>query len=507
MGKRLFINLLIFINLAMYLIIAGLWVILIDQLMFCSIVTLFNMAMSCLIIIWDKERFAFLYQSEQFKKLSIHTINAVLVFFIVGLLNYLAFKNPIQWDFTSRRSNSLTVQTEQVLASLDKKVRFTVFARKIDFGSFHQLLELFKFRKTDIEISFVDIELSPHLVQKYNITRANSILVEYGEKNLVVDEVDELHLVNALVRLSKRNDPLIGIVSGHSEISWDEDGKDGMSFLKRQLQNNNYIIRDIKLGQISKLPEELSALVIWGPKEGFFDLELKMIKEYIERGGKVLIGIDPQLNQDKLAELRKLLENYGIKVRNNLVIDRLKSINGSNGTVPLVEKLNLDHPVTKGIENVFFPLVSSIEINQDQEGIDVLAETTPFPASWADANPSELLKGQITFNEGKDLRGPVGLAASVDLKEKGSRLIVFGTSNFVLNSYNRFAKNFNLFLNSLAWLVGADELISFNIPSLKDEPVFISGTKVNSIFYFSVVFAPLILFFLAIYFYRRRSLL
>ncbi|GAB4022037.1 MAG: Gldg family protein [Bdellovibrio sp.] len=505
MSKKFFVNLLLLINILLYIVLVGIWVILTDQILFNISVTVVNLCLSCLVIVMDKDRFSFIYKSEQFKKLSIHSINAILVFFILGLLNYMAFKHPLQWDLTQRKSNSLTIQTQQVLESIEQEIRFTVFARKSDFAAFRQLLELFKFKKANIEIQFVDIEVSPHLVQKFNITRPNSIAVEIGEKNIVVEEVDELHLVNALVRLGKREDPLVGIVTGHGEISWSDEGKDGLSFLKRQIQNNSYLIREISLNQISELPQGLSALIIWGPKEGFFDSELNLIKKFVNNGGKLLVALDPQIKSDKIENLRKLIKEFGIKINNDLVIDRLKNVNGSQGTVPLVEKLNIDHPVTKGISGVFFPLTSSLEPSNENVTAEVLAESMPFPASWADKNPAELLKGQVSFDEKNDTKGPLGLMMALENKMNKSRIVAFGTSNFVLNSYNRFSKNFNLFLNSLAWLVGAEELITFNLPSLRDEPVFLSGTSVNTIFYFSVVLVPILLLIVSIQFYRRRS--
>ncbi|PIP95384.1 MAG: hypothetical protein COW00_12835 [Bdellovibrio sp. CG12_big_fil_rev_8_21_14_0_65_39_13] len=505
MNKKFFINLCLVVNVVLYFVAIGLWISIPDELTICGSITIFNLSLSVFVFLLDKPRFSFLYQSEQFKRFLVHAINGLLVFFILGLINYVSFKHPIQWDFTSRKSNTLTQQTAQVLKSIDEEVTFIVFSRKADFGSFRQLLELFKFQKSNVQIDFVDIELMPHLVQKYNVTKNNSVVVEYKGKNLIVEDVDELHLVNAMVRLSKREDPLIGVVTGHGEISWQEQSKDGLSALKVLLTNSNYLIQEIALSQVNEISSAVSVVVIWGPKEGFFDSEIKVLRDYLKNGGKLLVALDPQINGDKLGALRKLITEYDISISNDLVLDRLKHVNQSNGTVPIVEKLNPDHPVTKGIEGVFFPLSSSVMIVDNSEKAEVLAETTPFPASWADKNPKELLTGKMSYDDKVDTQGPIGLMAISSDKDTKAKVVAFGTSNFILNSYARFSKNFNLVLNSVAWLAGADELISFNIPTLRDEPVFISGPLIGTIFYFSVVFSPLILVIISIAFYRRRS--
>lgn len=505
MNKKNLINLALVINIILYFVVIGVWISIPDELTVCATITIFNLALSALVIVMDKSRFAFLYKSEQFKRFSLHAINALLVFFILGLVNYVGFKHPVQWDFTSRGSNTLTMQTDQVLKSIQEDVKFIVFARKSDFGSFRQLLELFRFKKSNVHIDFVDIELMPHLVQKYNVTKNNSVVVEYEGKNLVVEDVDELHLVNALTRLSKREDPIIGIVTGHEEISWQEQSKDGMSGLNTLLKNSNYIVQEIALSQTDEISQAVSVVVIWGPKEGFFDSEIGVLRKYLNKGGHLLIALDPQINGDKVTLLRKLVAEYGIKISNDLVLDRLKHVNQSNGTVPIVEKMNADHPITKGIEGVFFPLTSSVMLVEGTQKAEILAATTPFPASWADNNPKELLTGKMSYDDKIDTQGPIGLMAISTDPESKAKVVAFGTSNFVLNSYARFSKNFNLVLNSVAWLAGADELIAFNIPTLRDEPVFISGPLVGTIFYFSVVFSPLVLVIISIVFYRRRS--
>jgi hypothetical protein len=61
-----------------------------------------------------------------------------------------------------------------------------------------------------------------------------------------------------------------------------------------------------------------------------------------------------------------------------------------------------------------------------------------------------------------------------------------------------------LFLNALSWLVDEDRLISFNLPIVQSEPIFISQQQMGIVFYFSVLFSPLILIGASIYMYRRR---
>jgi hypothetical protein len=80
----------------------------------------------------------------------------------------------------------------------------------------------------------------------------------------------------------------------------------------------------------------------------------------------------------------------------------------------------------------------------------------------------------------------------------------FGNSTFVLNAYQKFGANYAMFINTLSWLIDEDRLISFDLPVIQNEPMFISPQQMGIIFYFSVLFSPLVLFGVSIYMYRRK---
>ena len=126
--------------------------------------------------------------------------------------------------------------------------------------------------------------------------------------------------------------------------------------------------------------------MIWGPKHAFRADEVRRIDEWVKSGGNLIIAFDPDLNGEKFPLLKGLLQKRGIHVNNDLVVDRLKHINGSNGTVPMVDVFKSESPIVKEFRGpVFFPLVSSIsKITGEIEGqFTPIVSSMPFPASWA----------------------------------------------------------------------------------------------------------------------------
>ena len=110
---------------------------------------------------------------------------------------------------------------------------------------------------------------------------------------------------------------------------------------------------------------------------------------------------------------------------------------------------------------------------------------------------------KMVFNEGEDHKGPLGYLAAYEKENK--KMVVFGNSTFVQNSYQKFPKNFMLFLNAINWVSGEERLIAFNNPVIEDRPIFMSKNQIGVIFYFTVIFCPLMLAIAAFVLYKRRQ--
>ena len=499
-------QLLITLNGLLYLVSIALWIAIPDELVLNLSATLLALVVTTVMLIIYRREFYQFYMSTFFRGMSKSLVSVVLVFGIFGFVNYIAFKNPKQWDVTANKKNSLTDQSTRILKSLGNGLKLTIFSSKKEFATIKALLDLYKLDNASIEIDFIDIEVRPELVSAYGIERSGTILVKFSGKEQLVTTLSELAITNAIVKVSRVKDPVVFYSTGHGELNLKSKENEGGSYLSRLLSLGSYDLREVKLSSYSELPKFVAALVIWGPKQGFHPIELEVIKKYIKRGGRLMVALDPDVDNDKVTDLRLLLIELGVEIGNNLVVDRLKHINGSNGSVPMLDRYNSHHVITKEFKGqVFFPLVSSVKKVDGSKGkLSVLAQSSPFPASWAELSLKEFVSGVITFNQDEDKKGPLGLFAAWEEKDSSARMILSGNSTFVINNYKKFSKNFSLFINSLSWLVNEERLISFNLPVVNDEPVFISAPQLGIIFYFSVLFAPLSLFIVAIVIYRRR---
>jgi hypothetical protein len=344
-------------------------------------------------------------------------------------------------------------------------------------------------------------------VADYHITDAATLVIEYQGKRQYVTERDELNITNGLIKISRASDPVVYFLQGHGEGDLNSVENEGLKYIFEAMKNSAVDVRPLSLLSTQEIPFDAKTIILWGPKTALQASELKVIQRFLDRKGNLLVAIDPDLNQDVHTGLRALLKRFRLNAKNDLVIDRKSFVNGSEGSIPLIESYG-DHAITKKFKGqVFFPLVSSIEEIPEQLSIEkghvtMLASTSQAPMSWGETNIKEVASQKIEYTPNTDLPGPRNLAAVFEGEH--NKIVAFGNSGFVLNAYLKFGTNYTLFLNSLSWLVDEDRLISFDLPIVQIEPIFISTQQMGIVFYFSVLFSPLILFGVSIYMYRLK---
>ena len=496
--------------LLLYLVVVALWIAIPEELLLNLSVTGISLGGTLLFMYFNRDKLVIYAKSHYFKKWQEALIFFSLVFALLSIANYWAYKHPIQYDSSVIKLNSLTDQSVNVLKSMNNgPVVFKLFARKAESMAWLVLLDFYRIEKPSLQIEKIDIDVRPDLVTEYQITEAATLVIEYNNKRQKVLERDELNITNGLVKVSRNSDPVVYFTQGNGEADINSSDTEGLKLIFEAAKNSAIDLRPLSLLSAQEVPFDAKALVVWGPKKSLQDSELGIVKRFVDRGGNLVVALDPDLNGDKHESLRALLRQYKMILRNDLIVDRKNFVNGSNGTIPIVDQYNRDHSLTKNFKGqVFFPLASSLDIIPDdilpslKGQVWSLTETTPFPDSWGESDPKEVVAQNMSYSQGKDRPGPLNLALGFESEQ--NRIVVFGNSSFVLNAYAKFGNNFAFFLNTISWAVGEDRLVSFNLPIVQSEPLFISAPQLGVIFYFSVLFAPLILFFMAIYMYRRK---
>jgi ABC-type uncharacterized transport system involved in gliding motility auxiliary subunit len=322
----------------------------------------------------------------------------------------------------------------------------------------------------------------------------------------------ELSITNAILKVIKKDKIVLYMISGHQELSCNVKTQEGISEICQKMRDQNYEIRELDLTQTQKIPVDANGVLIFGPISGFLDSEAKQLENYLMNGGSIFLALAPAFKSEIYDNLTQLARPYGLKMGKDIVIDRLSTVQGSEATIPVINKYETNHPITVNFnQRTVFPLSSSVSTIEGNDAATILASTSAFPGSWAETDLKAAVKGQAIYKDSEDLKGPVGLIGIGEKVGQGSsldsRFILLGSSSFLLNAYSTQTGNPSLFLNSLNWLVKDEGLISLNRPGVEEYPVFLSAQHIQLIFVIAILIVPIVFFSSAIFVYRRRILI
>jgi ABC-type uncharacterized transport system involved in gliding motility auxiliary subunit len=446
------------------------------------------------------------------------TVTAVLV-----LVNVLAARHHWRKDLTENQAFTLSEQTVKVLESLPRDVSITYFYTDVQPGKqkLEDLLKEYRLRARRLTTRAIDPDKSPGDAKRYGISEYGTIIVESGKQEARTTSADEESLTNAIIKVTRDRERIVYVVTGHGERDPEQSERAGLSLLKAELEKQHYTVRPLVLNQ--GVPQDASVVIVAGPRKPFLEAESRMIREYLERGGRALVLQDPET----ATGLQDVVAAYGVTVRDDVVVDKVSQLFGGDALVPMVPGNGYDefHPITKTFRfQTFYPLAASVDIRSDlPPGVVAtrLAQTSEY--SWGETGKEEIRSGRISLNEGADVRGPLTLGVAVSRRQDAppetgeekdagapkpaapeTRLAVFGDSDFVTNAYFNASGNGDLALSVVAWLAEQDELVSIRPRTSEPRLVILSPREVFFYFWSIVALAPILIVIAGVTIWVRR---
>lgn len=475
----------------------------------------------------------------------------LLVLGILALANFLNYRHHKRIDLSEGRLHALSDQTRKILENLDKDIRLIGFFQdEVGGRRFQDLAREYRYLSSRVEYEIIDPQKEPTRVQEYGITRNGQIVVVGPAKREILDEATEEKITNAIIKVTREGEKTVYFLTGHGERSISDFEATGYSSIKEEIEKQNYQVKEYNLAQENKIPEDAYVLVSAGPKVSFFPNELQLLEDYLGKGGKLLLLVDPESK----FEADEFLARYGIDLGKDIVVDAsgLGQLFGFGAAAPLAADY-ADHPITRELEGTMsiYPGARSVLTKESPEGYSTLELVRSSPQSWAE---TDLNSPRVSFDPGVDRRGPVALAVvstkQVELAEESaeesetqesettqgdesaentdkeenesaagsspadegeqtekreSRIVVFGDSDFSANGYWQISVNGDVFLNTVSWLAEDTDLLSIRPKNPENRMITLTATESRLIFWGTVVFFPLatLIFGIAVW-YRRR---
>ncbi len=479
----------------------------------------------------------------------------VLVLAVLALVNFLSYRRFTRLDLTEAREYTISRSTKQVLGELDDIVNLTLyFSKKLPpyMGTLRDrvmdtLAEYRAYGAGNVELNLVDPADDPDVERqvrmmgipqvqldiiekdKRQVTNAYmGLAILYEDKKEVIPVIRgtrtlEYELTSSILKVTAGEPMTIGIVTRFEP--------DMFSSLYEQVRTDllrQYQIRRLELGKGDGVPEEISTLVVLGPKE-LTERQRFEIDQFLMRGGRLVALIDPmELSEIELKATRMnsnfndMLEHYGLRVNSDMVLDqKYNSMAGfARGFMhfaipyvfwPKVVRPGFDQssPVVNRLEALTLAWTSSLEptveapdSGEASKSVEILAKTSemswttrnfnnldpsqrlqPQPSAMKEHNVVAIVRGTFdSFFKGKEVPAPETedeetpppeqTEEEVVERSPETSILVVGNSNFINDRFvQQFPENKTFFLNAIDHLTMGDRLIGIRSRPVMERPL------------------------------------
>jgi len=437
-------------------------------------------------------------KARQTKFAAYTTVYLLIVFAVVGVINFLAQRYNKTLDTTANKTFTLSDQTAKVARDLKQDVTITYWDRPTQFQAARDLLDRYKNLSTKINVRYMDVEKNRTQAVAAGVKTLGTIQVATGQKEQEAKSLTEEEVTGALVRALKSGERLACFTLGSGEHSLDDADRGGFSQVKTLLESNNYKTQTLKMLEKPEIPKDCMIAVVAGPTRDYLQPEIDAIKKFIEGGGRGLFMLDPPLKfakqeVDDNTTFENVLKDWGVTLDKDLVLDTsgVGQIFGLGPEVPLVTNYGA-HAIVRPMKDVptALPIARSMTVaNGAKTSVEKLMETSSN--SFATMN----LKSPEIKQSSSDKKGPLVLGAAGTYNGEGTKgqFVVTGSSTWATNSFLRVNGNRDLFMNMMNWLSSDEDLISIRPKEPEDRRISMTRSQILLMFYSSVVAIPLLI--------------
>jgi ABC-type uncharacterized transport system involved in gliding motility auxiliary subunit len=425
---------------------------------------------------------------------------------LLGTLAWLSSRYKIDIDLTRNNGNSLSLSSQKLLKSLPDKITLTAYIKKTPAlrSQISQLVDRYKRHKADLILNFIDPDSQPEKVRELNIDAAGAIIVEYQSRTEKLNFIDESSLTNALLQLANADQRWVTFLTGHGERSPDGVANFDLGQFSKELERRKIRAQAINLATMPDIPTNSALLVIAAPAVSLMEGEIKLIKDYIQQGGNLLLLSDPGNHQ-----LDLLMQSLGLRQLPGILVDSRSKLYGINDPSFVLASDYVAHPITQGFQTItVYPVAAALEINEETnfQAIPLLKSATQ---SWTETGP---IAGKILFDaDGDEKQGPLAFAyaltRSIQAKDKPfeQRIVVVGDGDFLSNSYIGNVGNLDMGLRMVNWLIHDDRFIDIPAKTATDKSLQLSQVSVAVIGFGFLIVIPLLLMGAGFYIWRKRK--
>jgi hypothetical protein len=456
--------------------------------------------------------------------------------------NWLATRHEQRWDFTYFKTTAAGTATQNIAAALENPVNVRIFlpptSELVD-----ELRGYFAgIRGERLSVEILDAAANPRLAKALRVRDNGTVAFTAGD--VVLPEPGETPPSDAPAPLTKtievgvdfdkakrtlkkfdaevqkilldlgHSDRIVYLTAGHGEATWNAGEPNRKVAAMRQiLQAMHFQVKSLSVadGLADAIPEDADLVAILGPTEPFLDAEVAAVDAFSQRGGAVLVALDPEGRRADLPAdpLVDWVTRHGATYRPTMLA-------AEAGIVPvwrekrdrnnLVTNRFSVHPITTFLAEraanvfLFMPGTASFEVSQEGP-MKLVVAVRSLGVAWND------LDGDLDFDaDGGETKEERHLVVAVTPKEEGPvrrRILVTADASLYSDLALGNIANQQFVYDSFNWLIGSEALSG---TTESEEDVKIEHTKEGEAtwFYATVLGVPLLVAGVGTWRTRRR---
>jgi ABC-type uncharacterized transport system involved in gliding motility auxiliary subunit len=473
-------------------------------------------------------------------------VQLLLIFFLVSAVNWFGFRHYKRWDVSRDQKYALSDKTKRFLNSVKGKMRITVFFSPNTpiSGDVASLLTEYQYAaKGKLDIENIDpqrnLSRAKELFDKYKVVSDESLLViDYDGRNKTVKasemaEIDqsgmalgegprvtafkgEQAITSAMIDLVEGKKNVIGYVTGHKEPSIAErsplamlqqqpESGSPISVMKTFIENENIKFQELNLFNEPQIPADIKMVMIVGPQYDLSDREIKLLHDFWDKQGRILILIDPSA---KTPKLNAFLNELGVKANDDRLMAFVRTGIEELALVRDVQARFLgDSPVTKRLADVrglFFGGTSSIALEAERVRaanirLQPLIEAEKGYFAEKDYNTTDQAKLQADAKNASQTPLTIGVSverggsADERVQMNSARMVVVSNATFVQdNALTQDQQALDFVSGCANWLLSREQLIGIAPKIPKTLTFSLSPEALQSLRWMVLVLMPLV---------------
>lgn len=445
--------------------------------------------------------------------------NSLPILLIVGILilvNVLSNRFFLRLDLTADKQYTLSKATKDILKNLKEPVTVTAYfsenlpadvaKTRRDFQD--MLVEYANLSKGDINYEFIapnddsqkqraaQAGIQPLMInvrEKDQVKQQQAFMgavVKMGNRQETIPFVQpgaamEYDLSTNIKKLSVINKPTVALLQGHGEPSLGDltQAYQSLSIL--------YSLESLVFDSTTAtIPDTIRAVAVVAPRDSFPPHHLAALDAYLNQGGKLVLALNAVTGDLQSSQgipintgLERWLQTKGIQIQNAFLIDAQcgsVTVQQQQGFftmstpiqfpfLPIITTFS-DHPITKGLEQVFMPFSSPLHFKGGN------GKWTPIAFSSA---KSGTVAAPTMFDINKKWAAadfPMSNLTVVGVLEgagnAASKMVVIGDGDFpVSGERGQSEDNISLLVNSIDWLSDDTGLIELRTKGVASRPI------------------------------------